>query len=49
MAYCKIPHKEGWIKVTTAIHGPLGPVFYPNKKPNTIANYLENLFTPHKV
>jgi hypothetical protein len=36
-------------KTTTAIHGPLGPVFYPNEKANVIANYLQNLFTPHKV
>jgi hypothetical protein len=36
-------------KATTTIHGPLGPVFYPNKKANVIANYLENLFTQHKV
>jgi hypothetical protein len=49
MAYCKILHKEGEPKATTAIHGPLGPVFYPNEKANIIANYLENLFTPHSV
>jgi hypothetical protein len=49
MAYCEIPHIEGWTNATTAIRGPLRPVFYPNKKVNVIANYLENLFTPHKV
>jgi hypothetical protein len=41
--------KRGEPKATTTIHGHLGPVFYPNEKANVIANYLENLFTPHKV
>jgi hypothetical protein len=41
--------KRGEAKATTAIHGPLGPVFYQNEKANVIANYLDNLFTPHKV
>jgi hypothetical protein len=41
--------ERGGPKAPTAIHGPLGPVFYPNEKANVIANYLENLFTPHKV
>jgi hypothetical protein len=41
--------KRGEAKATTTIHGPLGPVFYPNEKAHVIANYLENLFTPHKV
>jgi hypothetical protein len=36
-------------RAPTAIHGPLGPVFYPNEKANLIANCLENLFTPFKV
>jgi hypothetical protein len=36
--------KRGEPKATTAIHGPLGPVFYPNERANVIANYLENLF-----
>jgi hypothetical protein len=36
-------------KATTAIHGPLGPVFYPNEKANVIAKYLDNLFKPNKV
>jgi hypothetical protein len=36
-------------KATTAIYGPLGSVLYPNEKANLIANYLGNLFTPHKV
>jgi hypothetical protein len=37
------------IEAPTAIHGPLGPVFNPNEEANSIANYLENLFKPHKV
>jgi hypothetical protein len=41
--------KSGEPKATTAIHGPLGTVFFPNEKANVIANYLENLFTPHSV
>jgi hypothetical protein len=41
--------KRGRSKATTAIRGPLGQVFYPNEKANIIANYLENMFTPHKV
>jgi hypothetical protein len=45
MGYCEIPHK----KAQTAIHCPLGQTLYPNEKATVIANYLENLFTPHKV
>jgi hypothetical protein len=41
--------KRGELNATTVIHGPLGPVFYPNEKANVIANYLESLFTPHKA
>jgi hypothetical protein len=41
--------KRGEPKATTAIHGLLGPVFYPNEKSNVIENYLENVITPHKV
>jgi hypothetical protein len=41
--------KRGEPKATTAIHGPLGPVFYPSENVNVIANYLQNLFTPHRV
>jgi hypothetical protein len=40
---------RGGPKAPTAIHDHLGPVFYPNEKVNVIANYLEILFTPHKV
>jgi hypothetical protein len=41
--------KRGEAKATTAIHGPSGPVFYPNETAKVSANDLENLFTPHKV
>jgi hypothetical protein len=41
--------KRGEAKATITIHGPLGLVFYPNEEANVIANYLENLFTPHKL
>jgi hypothetical protein len=43
--------KRGEPNAPAAIHGSLGPVFYPNEKANvnTSTNYLENLFTPHKV
>jgi hypothetical protein len=41
--------KRGGPKAPTAIHGPLGPAFYPNEKANVTANCLENLFTPHKL
>jgi hypothetical protein len=30
----------------TAIHGPLGITYHPNKKANLIADCLENKFTP---
>jgi hypothetical protein len=45
----EIPQKRGEPKATTGIHGPIGPVFYPNEKANENANYLDNLFTPHNV
>jgi hypothetical protein len=31
--------KRGEPKATTAIHGPLGPIFRPNEKANVISNY----------
>jgi hypothetical protein len=49
MAYCEIPHKEEWTKGTTAIHRPLGPVFYPNEKANVIADYLEPVHAAQSV
>jgi hypothetical protein len=49
IGYCDIPYNEWRTKATTAIHGPLGPVLYPNERANVIENYLENLFTPHKM
>jgi hypothetical protein len=41
MAYCKIP--------STAIHGPLNPIFYPLDKANIIAYFLENQFRGHDL
>jgi hypothetical protein len=38
MAIAKSRIKRDEPKTTTAIHGPLGPVFYPNTKTNIIAN-----------
>jgi hypothetical protein len=38
MTFCEIPHKKGWTKSTSAIHGPLGPIFYPIDKANIIAD-----------
>jgi hypothetical protein len=48
-AYCEIPHKEKWSKGNNCNSWSLGPVSYANEKANVIANYFENLFTPHKV
>jgi hypothetical protein len=41
--------KRGGPKVPTAIHGPSGPIFYPNAKAKVIANYLEDQITPHEL
>jgi hypothetical protein len=32
-----------------AIHGSSGLKFHPSEKANAIADYLENLFTPHDL
>jgi hypothetical protein len=34
-------------KASSAIHDPLGPIFYPINKANIIANCLENQFRAH--
>jgi hypothetical protein len=34
---------------TSAIHHPLGPIFYPNDKANIIADCLENQFRMHDL
>jgi hypothetical protein len=49
MAYCKIPNKKVWTKSNTAIHGPLGFVFYPFNKTDIISDGLENQFTAHDL
>jgi hypothetical protein len=47
------PEKSTWKRgkklancevIPQAIHGPLGPIFYPIEKANIIADYLENQF-----
>jgi hypothetical protein len=49
MAYCEIPHDEGWPKAPAAIHGPSGFKYHPIEKSNMIADCLENQFTPHDL
>jgi hypothetical protein len=39
--------KRGGQKVPSAIHGPLGPIFYPVDKANIVADCLENQFRAH--
>jgi hypothetical protein len=39
--------ERGGPKAPSAIHGPLGPMFYPNDKANIIADSLENEFRAH--
>jgi hypothetical protein len=41
--------KTGGPKAPYAIHGPLGPIFYPVNKANIIANCLEEQFTVHNL
>jgi hypothetical protein len=36
-------------KAPTAVHGPLGITYHPNKKANMIADCLENPFTSHNL
>jgi hypothetical protein len=36
--------KRGGQKAPVAIHGPLGPIFYPIDKANIIADSIENQF-----
>jgi hypothetical protein len=35
MVYCKSLSKNVGSKAPSAIHGPLGPIFYPDDKANT--------------
>jgi hypothetical protein len=57
---CKVTPQEIWPiaksltkksepKAPSAIHGPLGPLFYPIDKANAIADCLENQFTAHNL
>jgi hypothetical protein len=39
--------KRGGLKAPSAIHGPLGPIFYTTDKANIIADCLENQFRVH--
>jgi hypothetical protein len=41
--------KRGGLKEPSAIHGPLGPLFYPIDKANAIADCLENQLTAHNL
>jgi hypothetical protein len=41
--------KRGGPKAPSAIHGPLGLLFYPIDKANTTADCLENHFTAHNL
>jgi hypothetical protein len=49
LASCEILYEEGRRKAQTAIHGPSGPKFLLLEKANTIADCLENQFTPHDL
>jgi hypothetical protein len=39
--------KRGGLQAPSAIHGPLGSLFYPIDKAKAIADCLENQFTAH--
>jgi hypothetical protein len=41
--------ERGAPKAPTAIHGTLGPAYYPNEIANLHVICLENLFTPQKL
>jgi hypothetical protein len=41
--------KTGGTKATSAIHGPLGLIFYPIDKANIIGDCLENQFRAHDL
>jgi hypothetical protein len=60
IANCEATHQALWPivksllkrdgpKVPTAISGSSGLKFHPLEKANAIADYLENLFTPHDL
>jgi hypothetical protein len=43
MAYSEIPHRKGWTKAPSAIRSPLGPIFFPIHKANTIADRRQHV------
>jgi hypothetical protein len=45
----KSPINRDGPRAPTAIHGALGLKFHPMDKANAIADWLENLFTPHDL
>jgi hypothetical protein len=47
-AYCEIPLEKVWSRITQCSSW-LCLRFHPLKKVNVIADYLENLFTPHDL
>jgi hypothetical protein len=45
MPYCKIlKKKEGGPRASSAVYGPLSPIFYAIDKANIITEWLENQF-----
>jgi hypothetical protein len=49
MAYCRMLSKRGVPKASSAVHGPVGPIFCPNDKANIITDCLENQFRAHDL
>jgi hypothetical protein len=48
-AIAKSLTKRGGPKAPPAVHGPLGPIFYPIDKANIIADCLEKQFRAHDL
>jgi hypothetical protein len=49
MAHCKSLTNRDRPRAQTAIHGLFGLNYHPEDKPNSIADCLENQFTPHNL
>jgi hypothetical protein len=49
MAYSKFLSKMGGPKAPSAIHGPLGPIFYPIDKANKTAAFFGAQFRAHDL
>jgi ABC-type glutathione transport system ATPase component len=47
MAYCKVPHKQGWTKGTNCYSLSFRHKISSVEKANTIADCLEEQFTQH--